>query len=162
MREVVQKKRLRYACALIGLLFAALCVAAAVQWVMRLVSSPAMSVPLAAWAEEDWDGPDLAAPSDLPQDIEREVIDLKGFDALRISESVGVYGFESSCSPDELYENLTSEMKQKGWHSLGDPQCCYSSFVKEEGMYRWAFLSCGQVSGRTVAVLRVMAEEDVA
>lgn len=87
--------------------------------------------------------------------FERDFFELD--DALRCyaSSSEGVWGFVFEGSSSGRFAGLRHQMEQRGWSCVDSGLSNCATFVREEGDYRWALLSCSSVGEDTTAVLQI-------
>lgn len=92
---------------------------------------------------------------DRPSWFEEEFFDLG--DAMRCyaSESKGVWGFVFAGSSGGCFAELRYQMEERGWSCVDSGLANCATFVREEGDYRWALLSCSSVGEETTAVLQI-------
>lgn len=91
-----------------------------------------------------------AGEDDLPQDF----LDFKAnpaYAAVRFDKDASVCGFESSISPEQTREAIREELEGNDWVCLPSDETSLC-FTREQGAYCWAYVSCGQVEGKTVVV----------
>lgn len=92
----------------------------------------------------------------VPAHVEEELFSLNGFEKVRASPDAGVYGFETSQSPDDLFAWALERLEEQGWSKMSSGMENMATFVKEEGRCCWAYFSCASTAGKTVAVIQVM------
>lgn len=83
-----------------------------------------------------------------PEAFEEELVSCSecGVDAFLVAE--GLVGFECSGNKEEAYSKLDGLLSARGWSRVEtDADQGGFTYVKDEGRYRWLFLSCSEVSG---------------
>lgn len=83
-----------------------------------------------------------------PKAFEEEVASCSecGVDTFLIAE--GLVGFERSGNKEEVYSKIDEVLLARGWSRVDtDANQGGFTYVKDEGRYRWLFLSCSEVSG---------------
>ena len=84
-----------------------------------------------------------------------EVFSLEGRSGLAVVEDGSLAGFLEDGSPRVVFGRFADELEARGWTEVGDGESARSTFVKEQGAYRWLFLSCSQTGDRTSVVVQV-------
>lgn len=93
----------------------------------------------------------------LPESFSEELHLLEGADDLRVDPTGMVVGYNVEGSEDEVLERIVSIMGDKGWTSVPLGRVTGSTFVKSEGRYTWALVTCTQVGDCTSVVTRCSA-----
>lgn len=71
-----------------------------------------------------------------------------------VSAEGALVGFSDDGSPERVFSSLSEELYSKGWTLLESGSDTQASFVKDEGTYRWLYVSCIQMSGATSIVVQ--------
>lgn len=93
--------------------------------------------------------------SELPVEFKRELFSIEGSGPVYSDERGTVFAFVAEGRAGERFELLCEQMEAGGWRRVesGVENC--ASFVKEGGAYRWAMVSCYDISGKTTVVAQV-------
>lgn len=149
-------RRLFRALAIVVALVLACCV---VDAVLRLSQPSAMGDALGIWAGvADSSSHATAATelvqTELPEGFESEVLDLSQAEGLRVAAEGTVVGFSLQGDASDAFAQLSEQLQARGWSAVesGRPDC--GSFVKDDGVYTWLFVSCTQVGDGVSAVLQ--------
>ncbi len=101
-----------------------------------------------------------ALPTELPASFTSEVLSLRNCSDLYGSPQAGVVGFTVEGSADRAFKRVSSELVSGGWHAIKSGTSTCGSFVKDRGLYRWAFVSCVEMNGTTSVVVQVVPEKE--
>lgn len=88
-------------------------------------------------------------------EFESELFPIVNRRALYATSDANLISFQMSESPRDAFGLLAACLEQNGWLGLTGSDQTMGTFVKESGVFRWAYVSCGCISGETVAVLQV-------
>lgn len=95
-----------------------------------------------------------------PEAFEEEVLSLAGLSEVRVDPRSSVVGFTAVGSAERAFEHAARELEVRGWTSIDSGSTTCGSFVKGEGRYRWAFVSCVQVGSTTSVVVQSVSEDE--
>lgn len=95
----------------------------------------------------------------LPSGFCDEVVDLHGFDQVFASTARSVVGFVVSGNPDAAYREYAEKLEGNGWTSVPSGQENQCSLVKENGMYRWAYLAVSGTDDSSVCVIALEGDQ---
>jgi hypothetical protein len=119
-----------------------------------------------SFAEESWaeDSSEsfLASSHDavLPTYYEQEAYLPDSYYDVRVSDKENVIGFLSKEPCATVFEACSNQMLAKGWTEVPSGQAYCSTFLKTEGIYRWALISCSDVSGDSSIVVEIIKGQD--
>ncbi|MEG2006779.1 MAG: hypothetical protein RR955_04370 [Raoultibacter sp.] len=91
----------------------------------------------------------------LPDRFEAELFSLAGGVDVRVSDAGDVVGFLSGEDVSRCFSTYAHALRSKGWTQIESGQEYASSFVKREGLYTTAFLSCAKVENETAVVVQL-------
>lgn len=101
-----------------------------------------------------------AQAAKLPEDFEAEFFSVASCADLQVSPEAQLVGFSSEQSAVASCANLSARMQEAGWTAVASGSEVTASFVKKEGRYRWALLSCVDVANSTSVVLQYREGEE--
>lgn len=150
----IASRRARTAAVVIVLAAAVLVASAAAGWLGR----PSVASEVMALADAWGDGGDeravaAASGTELPDGFEEEVVSTSGASDVRSDEEARVAGFLLAGDAGTVFAELSDDMQQRGWAAVESGRAGCGSFVKDEGRYRWAFVSCTPVGDETAVVV---------
>ena len=87
--------------------------------------------------------------------LSSEFVNFDSYDAVRVQEELGVCSFESGLSASETMTRICADLEEKGWTHVSSDQAGNACLAKDEGVYGWAYVSCGSIDGTTVAVCNI-------
>lgn len=156
-----QGKRAVVATAIVALLVFA---APAADWVVHRVGAASLaSRSVAAVSSPEYESQDLVkllesagkvGEGQIPEGFQQELFSLDWVHSLRSSPEQGVVGFLAKGPADQVFSQLRAHMEQSGWSCSSQASPYGATFTKEQGCYRWVFVSCSQLSGQTSVVLQ--------
>lgn len=151
-----QARRLRLACAIVGLAAVALVVCGAFEASARsnVTADGAAALSAAGFDGVMGAGDAFALPASVPTSFEEELFSVSSLDCVMWSEGSRLVGWCQEGEAEQVLDALAARLAGKGWScvSSGDFPC--RSFSKSYGVYRWAFASASQVGGETSVVLQ--------
>ena len=86
--------------------------------------------------------------------FEDELFSLEGFEDVRAAEEGTLVGFVISRPGDRAFAMVRDLLEVEGWVCVESGSETSASFVKQKGVYRWAFVSCTEVAGSTSVVVQ--------
>lgn len=86
--------------------------------------------------------------------FEREVLPLAGRDGVRAAEEGTLVGFSSATGAEATFADVSAALAERGWTAVSSGSACAGSFVKADGSFRWAFVTCAQVGEGSSVVVR--------
>lgn len=95
-----------------------------------------------------------AASCAVPQGFEDEVVGVAGRADVRVLEGCGIVGFVESGNAESVFDGLLGDLSSKGWLQIESGRAACGTFVKEDGFYRWIFVTCVQVGASTSVVVQ--------
>lgn len=95
----------------------------------------------------------------LPSWFEEELFALDSARSVRVAEAGGVVGFSCAESAEDELSRLREQLSSKGWVESRTGVEGRSVFVKEEGICRWAMVSCVPVGVGTSVVVQCTVGE---
>lgn len=95
-----------------------------------------------------------------PEGFEGEAFRLDAREDVRVDEENGLVGFSCYGEVDEVLVSLEGELKASGWKSVSSGNEGWESFVKNEGRYRWMFVTCVDVGESVSVVVRFETTEE--
>ncbi len=148
-----------------GVLIVLLLAALALEWFYRMdrpgVLSEAAGLSASALLADGWESVERAGGAAVPPDFEEEVVSLSSYADVRVDVGGQVVGFLSDERPEVEFALLSSALEDRGWVSVSSGSGSGGSFVKENGTYIWAFISCvGVGEGTSVVVNCSTADEE--
>lgn len=160
-RLATQGKRLR--CALAALA-AALALALSVDVVLDLgepgVASEVGRAALADMVSGGSASAESETPVEAPDRFEDEVVSLVGRGDVHVGARGRVVGFCCDKSPEAAFLEVAGILEGRGWTAVESGLAASGSFVKEEGAYTWAFVSCVQSGSATSVVVQCEAQDE--
>ncbi len=78
----------------------------------------------------------------LPEAFEKEVLAPSNTDEVWVSEGEGVMFFLKPADAASVFVETSNELIANGWSSIESGYGFSASFVKETGVYTWAFVTC--------------------
>lgn len=87
--------------------------------------------------------------SDVPTDFNWEVLDVAsvgGFD-IKVSDNQKIVGFSLPFSAENSFDLIKNKLTDNNWKCVDSGNKLNSTFVKEEGNYKWLFLNCVAIGG---------------
>lgn len=129
--------------------------------VLKEASDPALWQPSGfADVEHALDEEGAPGRARAPDGFEDEVLSLHGKEDTRVDERARVVGFTMAGVSEEMFQAVSCELEALGWIRVesGLPNC--GTFVKEEGSYRWLFVSCVQAGESTSVVVQYATTEN--
>lgn len=92
---------------------------------------------------------------ECPLWFEDDFFDLADATRCYAGESEDVWGFVFAGSSSGRFAELRRQMEQRGWSCIDSGLSNCATFVRGEGDYRWALVSCSSVGEETTAVVQV-------
>ena len=90
----------------------------------------------------------------VPPWFAQELFSLDGMRDIRVSGAGDVIGFVASLDGEDLLARFRTVLQRGGWMESGTGIDGCSVFAKEEGICRWAMVSCVPVGSATSVVVR--------
>lgn len=90
----------------------------------------------------------------VPEVFAEECLDVSWRDGVMVVPDGPLVGFIGEGAPQDLFAAVSSELCGKGWTLLESGSGTQATFVKDEGLYRWAYVSCAEVPGATNVVIQ--------
>lgn len=84
-----------------------------------------------------------------------EFVSFDSYESVRMQEDLGVCSFESGLSAPETLTRICADLEGKGWTCVSSDQVNNACLAKDDGVYGWAYVSCGSIDGTTVAVCNI-------
>ena len=89
-----------------------------------------------------------------------EALTLVGREELLCEPESGLVGFVVAGDAGDAFEGIRDELEGKGWSMVDSGLDACATFVKDEGVYDWLFVSCVQVGDSACVVVQVEAFEE--
>ena len=84
---------------------------------------------------------------------------LGGFDVV---SAPGTVAFVCNGSFEHVRDAVCESLEGNGWTRVpSDAESMGNTFVKDRGVYRWAFVTCSEISGTVTVSVTVVGEDDV-
>lgn len=90
---------------------------------------------------------------EAPAGFEDEVLSLSGRSDVRVGADGAVVGFCCPANAAEAFEEVSTDLGNRGWNLVESGSDRSATFVKREGRYRWLFVVCTDVAGETSVVV---------
>ncbi len=98
----------------------------------------------------------------VPGGFSEEVVDPRCLGATDIVSSRGVVAFVCGGSVATVQDEVQESLEDNGWVAVRiDSDSPGITFVKNEGTYRWAYVTCSEISGTVTVSVSVMGADDV-
>ena len=95
-----------------------------------------------------------AGAADVPDAFAEEVGFLPGARDVRVSGDGSVVGYVVSQSCSDALDLIAEQMETGGWTAVSLGRVEGATFIKPEGVHRWALITCTQVDASTSVVVR--------
>lgn len=160
-RRRSQSQRCAFSLGIIVLLLAAILLSSALSERYRNLEDGA-SLVHAAISDQDVLSGDVFAKLDnarrreVPPTFKKEVLDVPSGDDTYVNDDGSVIGFSRTESAQQTFMSIKDALESKGWVFVESGSRFAGSFVKAAGRYRWAFVSCTQISGQTSVVIQTV------
>ena len=92
----------------------------------------------------------------VPEFFQSEIGMPAGAQNVRVDATASVIGWDMTGGSQVVLEAFIKQMENKGWSSVPLGGVCGATFLKDEGQYRWALVSCSQFDSTTSVVLRTV------
>lgn len=86
-----------------------------------------------------------------PEGFAQEVFDPDDLGCSAVVSSPGTVGLVCCGTRDGVLQRIADLMEANGWRTADDANALCTTFVKSQGTYRWAYVTCSEISG-TVSV----------
>ncbi|MDO4182101.1 MAG: hypothetical protein Q4E12_00625 [Coriobacteriia bacterium] len=86
--------------------------------------------------------------------FQEEVLDLREEAEMRASEDGLTVGFTYAGAAAEAFGSVRARLEAKGWSCTMSGLDTCATFTKEQGSYRWLFVSCTAIGGESSVVLQ--------
>lgn len=98
-----------------------------------------------------------------PEAFVEEVLDPNSLGAANVASAHGTVAFVCGGSVATVSDEVQASMEENGWTlvQVGSDSPGVT-FVKGEGAYRWAYVTCSEISGTVTVSVSVMGVDDVA
>lgn len=96
----------------------------------------------------------LADGSEVPAWFAEELFSVQGCSDVRVAAGGAVVGFSATASAADEFTALAALMEQKGWTLMESGIESGASFLKDDGLCTWAWISCADIAGKTSVVVQ--------
>lgn len=98
---------------------------------------------------------------EVPESFAQELVNPEDVGASDIVSSPGTVGFVCDGEVEGVSGQLRRELERKGWRAVYvDDVSPGTTFVKDEGVHRWAYVVCSEVSGTVSVSVTTLGGED--
>lgn len=87
----------------------------------------------------------------VPEGFAQEVFDPDDLGCSEVVSSPGTVGLVCCGTRDRVLQRVAGLMEVNGWRTADDASVLCRTFVKSQGTYRWAYITCSEISG-TVSI----------
>lgn len=87
----------------------------------------------------------------VPEGFAREVFDPDDLGCSAVVSSPGTVGMVCCGTRAEVLRRIAQLMEANGWVAVDDADALCGTFVKSQGAYRWAYITCSEIS-RTASI----------
>lgn len=92
--------------------------------------------------------------SEVPAWFAEELFSVQGYSDVRVASGGAVVGFSANAGSADEFAALATLMEQKGWTLMESGVESGGSFLKDDGLCTWAWVSCVDVAGETSVVVQ--------